>query len=447
MRDLSTWLDDLTVHVSDDEVRSEAAAIEQMLAYDRSRILAVVWLALLGTFAGLLGGLVLSPQMRASTPIFLLYVMAIPALLRLTHPATKRLIGEGLTWPAGLTMFWAFLLGLAAVLGARIDSLNWGYGVGAAIGAFVGLMCGSLAASTAAREDIYLAVSLVSAPLTVTAGTFLARALSPDTELYAAAIAGAVGGGVFSLAAALALATMWNPANGFMKLGLLYLHNEHFTPQAVDYLTRAIALRPKNAQLYNLRGIAYSKIKDTARADVDFAKTTAMSPGHAEPAMNRGLGHLERNETELAIAALEMAAKINPRTPKLQSNLGVAYERIGDLDRAIAHYDEAVRQSPRHANAYSNRAFALHRKGEHQRALEDCDKALKIRPDLLPALVNRGHALRGLGRIDHALASYQEALDTAGEATFHDEARQAIVELGGVPDDDDPRDDVDDERE
>ena len=47
------------------------------------------------------------------------------------------------------------------------------------------------------------------------------------------------------------------------EMATLYLHNENFTRKAIEYLDEAIALSPRSADLYNLRGIAHSK-RETA---------------------------------------------------------------------------------------------------------------------------------------------------------------------------------------
>ena len=65
-------------------------------------------------------------------------------------------------------------------------------------------------------------------------------------------------------------------ANGLAKMATLYLHNENFTAKAIEYLDEAIALSPRSADLYNLRGIAYSKLGDGDRADADFKKVTEL---------------------------------------------------------------------------------------------------------------------------------------------------------------------------
>ena len=70
-------------------------------------------------------------------------------------------------------------------------------------------------------------------------------------------------------------------------MATVYLHNDNFTGTAIQYLDEAIALSPRSADLYNLRGIAHSKAGDGARADADFRKVTELSPRAAEAHMSR----------------------------------------------------------------------------------------------------------------------------------------------------------------
>ena len=62
---------------------------------------------------------------------------------------------------------------------------------------------------------------------------------------------------VFMVPMAVLLAMLSSKSNGLAKLATLYLHNENFTTKAIEYLNQAIALSPRSADLYNLRGIAY----------------------------------------------------------------------------------------------------------------------------------------------------------------------------------------------
>ena len=79
---------------------------------------------------------------------------------------------------------------------------------------------------------------------------------------------------VFMVPMAVLMAMLSSRANGLAKMATLYLHNDNFTAKAIEYLNQAIALSPRSADLYNLRGIAYSKSGDGDRADADFRKVT-----------------------------------------------------------------------------------------------------------------------------------------------------------------------------
>jgi tetratricopeptide (TPR) repeat protein len=432
LKDPTEWMDDLTVFLDDESVRELADEIESTLVYSGSKPVAAVWIGLVGLLAGILGGVTLSPELRQSAWVFTIYLAGALVLFRVLHPLTKRLMGSAIAWAAALSMFWAFLLGVAAVMGARLDSVLWGYVASGGAGAFLGLMCGSLNPNVIRREDPYLLVALALGPVGCVAGTYVARSPSLATDIPAAAAAGAVAAGPFTFATAALLAWLWDEAYGLSRMGLLYLHNENFAPKAVAYLDRAIALAPGEAELYNLRGVAFSKMDDTERAAADWQIASELAPNDPALALNRGVDWLRRGDLEQAIAALDAALAIDPDDAKAHSNLGVAYERLGNLDRAIDHFSRAIAQAPDHANAYSNRGYAYYRKGQHERALEDCGTALELEPALAMAAVNRGHVLAALGRIDEATESYQSAVEMEPEPAVREEALRGLDALRHV---------------
>jgi Flp pilus assembly protein TadD len=131
-------------------------------------------------------------------------------------------------------------------------------------------------------------------------------------------------------------------SNGLAKEATLYLHNENFTEKALEYLDEAIALSPRSADLFNLRGIAHSKLGNADSADADFRKVTELMPRAAEAHMNRGVDFIRQGNFDRAIEALTYATTVNPRLATAFSNLGTAYQKKGDLDSAIASYSRAI---------------------------------------------------------------------------------------------------------
>ena len=433
IKDPTDWFEDLNVHVDDEEIVSTAAALEPTLVYSGSKVTAGAWMALMGIIGGVFGAATLSPALRAGWPLFIAYLVAALILIRGVHPLTVRLFGTAVAWLAVLAVFWGFAQGAAAVLGARVASPLLGYGLGAGGGAFVGLLYGSLNPGVVRREDIWLMVALPLAPLSSALATYLLRNTPGSVDsIVMSAAAGALAGGLFLVVMGALLARLWDEAHGLGRMGLLFLHNDNYAAKAVAYLDRAIAIAPKDAELYNLRGIARSKLNDLSRAEADWRKVTELSPADPEPLMNRGVHFLRQGSLEQAIAALQGVVAIAPDQATAHSNLGSALERRGDLDRAIEHYDRAIAIRPRYPNAYSNRGYAHFRKGSYQRALEDCDRAIDLEPRLAMAHVNRGHALAALGQRDAAAASFRSALELEPDPAVKDEALRAYERLQGT---------------
>jgi Tfp pilus assembly protein PilF len=432
LKDPTDWMDDLEIYLEDKELAETAAAIAPTLVYEGSTPGVALWISIVGVLTGILGAVTLSPDIRHSTIVFIAYLIGAGVVLRVLHPLTKKLLGTGIAWAAAQAMFWAFLLGLFAVIGARLDSPFWGYMASAGLGAFIGLMCGSLAPTAVRREDAWLMTALPLGLVSCVLATYVSRTISEMTDITAAAAAGAIAGGLFTIPLAVLLVKSWDKAHGLGRMGLLYLHNENFSPKALSYLDQAVALAPNDATLYNLRGVAHSRMNQPDLAAADWKKALALKPGDPEPHVHRGVDLLRRNAFDEAAVALQTALMINPRHAKAHANLGTVYERQDRFAEAIEHYDRAVAMMGDYADAYANRAYVYLRKGDHKQALADCEQALEINPDSRLAAVKRGQVLAALGRHEEAEESYRVALDPDTEPTLRDEALRGLEALAGT---------------
>jgi tetratricopeptide (TPR) repeat protein len=437
LRDPTAWFEDLTFYMADEELKSTAAAMEPGLVPDGGRVKTAVWMAVVGTAAGALGGVTLSPGIRTSILTFILYLAVAAVLLRGFYPLTVRVFGRAAAWLAAQAFLWAFLLGLFAVLGARRESALWAYVLSIGMGLFVGMMNGSLNPGIV-REDAWMSVSFPLAPITAGIATYTLRALGVADTIEGAVLGGAMAGGLFHVGMAIALARLWSEAHGLSQMATLYLHNDNFAPKAVAYLDRAIALTPRDAKLYNLRGIAWSKMGEPDRAADDWRKVIELQPRDPDPHLNLGADYMRRGDPDRAIDALRAALAVNPNFATAHSNLGTAYERKGELDQAIEHYTRAIALDKDYANAYSNRAYAYVRKGDHAHALSDANRAIALNPRLAMAYANRGHALAAAGSRDEAVDAYRAAIDLGPEPSIREECLRGLETLGaGVDDDDD----------
>ena len=277
LRDPTGWYDDLSVHIDDEELIEQAAALEPTLLHGGSRIGRAVWISLVSAIAGAFGGFTFSDEVRSSWWIFIPYLIVGALLLRVLSPLSKRLVGPTVAWQAILAFFWSFLLAMVAVLGARIDTVWLSYTVSVGGGLFIGLMYGSLTPGPVTKEDAWLLAALPLGALSTWSAAGLQRAFDASANPpWSEAYVGSMAASVFMVPMAILMAMISSKSNGLAKMATLYLHNENFTSKAIEYLDQAIALSPRSADLYNLRGIAHSKAGDGDRADADFRKVTEL---------------------------------------------------------------------------------------------------------------------------------------------------------------------------
>ena len=434
------WFNDLSVHIDDQQLIREATTLEPTLLKGGSRVVGAVWLSLVSIVAGAFGGFTFSDEVRSSWVVFAAYLAGGALLLRALSPLSRRIVGPTDAWPAIFAFFWSFLLAMVAVLGSRIDTVWLYYTVIVGGGLFIGLMYGSTTPTSAfiAKEDAWTIAALPLGALSTWSASGVQRGFDASTNPpWSEAFVGTMAAAVFMVPIATVVAMVSTRANGLAKMATLYLHNENFTAKAVEYLDEAIALAPRSADLYNLRGIAYSKLGDGDRADADFKKVTELMPRAAEAHMNRGVDLMRQGHFDRAIDALTHAATVNPKLATALSNLGTAYQKKGDLDAAIESYTRAIAIRAKYPIAFSNRAYAYHLKGDHDLAIADATHALTLDPRLPMAHANLGHALAGKGDAAGAARSFRRALAMDPDHEVAEEVLKALEKLGARADDED----------
>ena len=428
LKDPTAWMDDLAVYMDDEDIANTAATVEPTLIFGGSRIAGGLWIGLAGILGGVLGALSLSPGIRRPVT-FVGYVAILLLTVRGLNPLTKRLFGNAMAWQTMVAFFWGAVLAFFSVLGAGFETRWIAYAVSVGCGAFVGLMYGSLTPGAIRREDTWLLGALPLAPLAAGLATYLLRH-PPASDIWSAAIAGSVAGGVLLLPMGVLLGRLWDESHGLGHMGLLYLHNENFAPKAVAYFDRALAVDPDNARYYDLRAVGLGRMGEFDRAAADWDTATRLSPASPDPHIHRGELWLRRGDIAAAIRSFETAISKSPRSSHAHRAIAAAYERDGDAARALKHYDHAVAAGDDDARAYVERGAAHVRRGNHRGALRDADRALELDPGMAAAYVTRGHALAAMDRLDEADDSYRNAIELDPEPSVREDALRGLEKIG-----------------
>jgi predicted Zn-dependent protease len=106
-------------------------------------------------------------------------------------------------------------------------------------------------------------------------------------------------------------------------------HRQSATKKAISSIDQAIALRPRDPFLYELKGQILMENRQTAAAVAAYKKAVDLAPGNALCLGSYGRALLASGRTKQALAILEKARSRDFRDARILRDLGAAYARIG----------------------------------------------------------------------------------------------------------------------
>lgn len=150
--------------------------------------------------------------------------------------------------------------------------------------------------------------------------------------------------------------------NNFMnyattQLAIAYINNG-INDNAYRIAVEGLQVNPKNAELYNVIGIYYTRQSKLDSALASFQKANEVQPGHKGALTNiRNLfvGQAQKgfkeNDMNKAISMLWNAEKIAPKDAQILLMLGQAHINVGDMKMASYYLNKVLEVDPNNANA------------------------------------------------------------------------------------------------
>jgi tetratricopeptide (TPR) repeat protein len=137
-----------------------------------------------------------------------------------------------------------------------------------------------------------------------------------------------------------------------------------------------------------------------------LSRAIALDPEYSYAYYNRGLAHYLKETGRLAP---------NPRK---------------EIELAIEDFNAALALGYSEAMLFRNRANAFFRKGDIPQALADYTQAIALEPSNPLAYLNRAHVYEKTLQEQNAIADYKAVLDLPTDAESHDQARARLEALG-----------------
>ena len=139
---------------------------------------------------------------------------------------------------------------------------------------------------------------------------------------------------------------------------------------AIDELTEAVKLDPNNAKAYNIFGLVYTVLGETAKAEQNFQRALALAPLDPDIRQNWGWYLCTHGRAKESIPEFEAAIR-NPlyKTPEIPLvNAGRCSASVGDINAADAYFRRALALAANNDAAMLGLAQIAYREARHEEA-------------------------------------------------------------------------------
>lgn len=191
-------------------------------------------------------------------------------------------------------------------------------------------------------------------------------------------------------------------ADAHTLLGIILASRGNVNEEALEFLTQAVALEPKNFDAHFYLGRVRYVLGVYGTALEHLRQAVALNPGSVEARFFLGTVLEKNGDNEQALEQYRRIVELDEKSFYGQVGLGALYVKQGRLDEAVAALGRALELSPDsfEANWALGRAYLL------QEKFEEAGKVLKRAVELQPARTDARYqfaiALRRLGRTEEA---------------------------------------------
>ncbi|HMP41220.1 MAG TPA: tetratricopeptide repeat protein, partial [Roseiflexaceae bacterium] len=199
--------------------------------------------------------------------------------------------------------------------------------------------------------------------------------------------------------------------------------------EALDCYTRAVALQPGEADLYERIGTLRRTLGDLPGARAALQRAIELEPDRADLFVALGQAAEACREDEAALAAYRHAARIDPHDDRVLRRLGALLRQRGEDEAAAATLRAALDLRPENADTHAELAALLWQQGKRDLALAAYQRAAALAPGNPDHARALGVALQRSGQLHEAERQIKRAAELAGDRADlqHEAALAAAV--------------------
>lgn len=207
----------------------------------------------------------------------------------------------------------------------------------------------------------------------------------------------------------------------FYKTGVAEL-NAGDDNKAIEHLTEAIKINPKNEFYYFFRGEAELDLGEYDKAINDFNKAIALKPNDYRAIFTRGKCYFNTHEYMKAIDDFTEAEKMYSYDPELYYHRGACHYNLANYNDAIIDFSTCLEKNPDNHDALLNRAISFEHVKDYEKADKDYSQFItqhNAPAQITYAAANVKFTLQEFGEAEQVYSSVIEKDPSHKMAYFH----------------------------
>jgi tetratricopeptide (TPR) repeat protein len=211
-------------------------------------------------------------------------------------------------------------------------------------------------------------------------------------------------------------------ATDWFEKGKVFIISRNFS-EAINAMTNAIQLDPKNEWAYLNRGLAYRGLNAYQESLNDYNKVIEMDLDvivEISAYSMRASAYEALGKYQNAIDDMTKVIERSPKDPIYYVGRGRLYKKAGNNQEAENDFN-AFALKPKGASANLSLAFAYVELGNYEQAINSCDKTIALDPKNIWAYYLRAYSYDKLGNTDRAIKEYDRTieLDPNNSTAYH----------------------------
>lgn len=200
------------------------------------------------------------------------------------------------------------------------------------------------------------------------------------------------------------------------KLGMSLYHVKKLR-EAVDPLSKVLLAKPKDKKVLSALTECHRTLNDTAQLIATLQKRVAVEPGNYDLSNELGNLLMAKGDVQSAISTLEQASRAKPSDVGLHMQLASLYGRVKDTRNQQVHIDAALSHAPKNADVTFEKAHFHLMNNQPVDAKKYLKKTIDLNAKHVRALALYGSMLKGEKKYRQAYEHFSQAVKYAPKST------------------------------